>query len=572
MTTTTTTTTVAATLSSASPSAAVGSPAASSPFAASASSAPLVGSPSTAFSSPGAAAGPSAVAVLQTTSVVQSTQAQTGDSAAVAQLKQMLDEKESTITRLSQQVNEIRETALGKLKAYRDALEQQLREQAVHDRHTTMLMYLQNVQRLGWFSFERIGHQVTEVWRDGSAMLELNLQQRQLDERRRVLEEQKKRLLKLKPVKPRAKVDKKDEPFAMPPPVKDKGKLTEEEYYEQECVLGQNMETLSNDEKEHKQRLVDLKRECHLHSREARRIMDEEQARYKDLPYKLKERYLLLSLLGKGGFSEVYKAYDLQECRYVACKIHQLSPQWTDSKKMNYIKHATREYEIHKDLKHERVVELYDVLEIDSNSFSTVLEYCNDNDLDFLLKQQHTLTEKDARTKIIQIMSALKYLNESGKQIIHYDLKPANVLFMDGKVKVTDFGLAKLTEQNLETELTSQGAGTYWYLPPECFRFGQGVRISNKVDVWSVGVIFFQCLYGQRPFGHDQSQQAILQNQIILNAHEVKFPESKQPISDEAKSFIQACLTYDVNRRPDVLTLCNHPYLQPKRKKTPGSE
>lgn len=57
-------------------------------------------------------------------------------------------------------------------------------------------------------------------------------------------------------------------------------------------------------------------------------------------------------------------------------------------------------------------------------------------------------------------------------------------------------------------ELTSQGAGTYWYLPPECFDTSSGApKISSKVDVWSVGVIFYQCIYGKRPFGHGQSQQ-----------------------------------------------------------------
>jgi tousled-like kinase len=113
----------------------------------------------------------------------------------------------------------------------------------------------------------------------------------------------------------------------------------------------------------------------------------------------------------------------------------------------------------------------------------------------------------------------------------------ANVLVHDGSVKITDFGLSKLfvSEDEMGMELTSQGAGTYWYLPPECFVQGdKSAKINSNVDVWSVGVIFFQCLYGERPFGHNLSQQSILQQQTILQARSVVFPD-KPKVSDETK-------------------------------------
>ena len=83
----------------------------------------------------------------------------------------------------------------------------------------------------------------------------------------------------------------------------------------------------------------------------------------------------------------MHKGFDLKEQRYVACKIHQLNKDWKDDKKANYIKHALREYNIHKNLQHPRIVQLFDVFEIDANSFCTVLEYCDGHDLDFYLKQ-----------------------------------------------------------------------------------------------------------------------------------------------------------------------------------------
>ena len=81
-------------------------------------------------------------------------------------------------------------------------------------------------------------------------------------------------------------------------------------------------------------------------------------------------------------------------------------------------------------------------------------------------------------------------------------------------VKVTDFGLSKIMEEGNTLmggmELTSQGAGTYWYLPPECFELNGSnpPRISNKVDVWSVGIILFQMLYGKRPFGEGELESS----------------------------------------------------------------
>ena len=114
-------------------------------------------------------------------------------------------------------------------------------------------------------------------------------------------------------------------------------------------------------------------------------------------------------------------------------------------------------------------------------------------------------------------------------------------------------------------ELTSQGAGTYWYLPPECFVVGQTPpRISSKVDVWSVGVIFYQMLYGVRPFGEGQSQEQLLSRHTMLSATHVSFP-SKPAVTEEAKAFVRVCLTHSQADRPDVHKLCESPYLREVR-------
>lgn len=71
------------------------------------------------------------------------------------------------------------------------------------------------------------------------------------------------------------------------------------------------------------------------------------------------------------------QAFDLVEHRYVACKLHGLNAQWSEEKKQSYIRHAIREYNIHKTLVHRHIVRLWDIFEIDHNTFCTVLEYCS---------------------------------------------------------------------------------------------------------------------------------------------------------------------------------------------------
>lgn len=281
---------------------------------------------------------------------------------------------------------------------------------------------------------------------------------------------------------------------------------------------------------------------------------------------------MLKCLLGKGGFSEVWRAFDLLDLREVAVKIHQLDPRWPEAKKENYTKHVSREYEIHRKVRHPRIVSLFDVFEIDENAFATVLECCDGTDLDTLLKEKKRLPERDARAILLQTLSGMLYLSRPSPDgtrqgIIHYDLKPGNILFDEyGDAKLTDFGLSKTLDAEFDDsatqsmELTSQGAGTYWYLPPETFVVTEGVRISNKVDVWSIGVIFYQMLYGKRPFGEGQSQEMILNNHTMLNAHEVKFPDNPK-VSEEGKRFLQACLTYDQALRPTIAQLCQNPYV-----------
>lgn len=440
---------------------------------------------------------------------------------------------------------------------------------------------MQDRLRLGHFTTVRHGASFTEQWTDGYAFQNLIKQQERINSQREDIERQRKLLGKRKP----------PSMAQTPPPSLEQNKrksrsngqenetLSLAEYHEQEEIFKLRIGHLKKEEAEIQSELEHLERVRNLHIRELKRIHNEDNSQFKDHPT-LNDRYLLLHLLGRGGFSEVYKALDLTEQRYVAIKIHQLNKNWREEKKENYHKHACREYRIHKELDHPRIVKLYDYFSLDTDSFCTVLEYCEGNDLDFYLKQNKLMTEKEGRSIVMQIVNALKYLNQIRPPIIHYDLKPGNILLVNGtacgEIKITDFGLSKIMDDDSYSsadgmELTSQGAGTYWYLPPECFVVGkEPPKISNKVDVWSVGVIFYQSLYGRKPFGHNQSQQDILQENTILKATEVQFPP-KPVVTTEAKAFIRRCLAYHKEDRVDVLQLASDPFLMPHIRKALGS-
>ena len=372
-----------------------------------------------------------------------------------------------------------------------------------------------------------------------------------------------------------------------------------------------------------KEKLEDLEREKTVLLKEVRRITDEDRSRFSTIEL-LVDRYVMMSLLGRGGFSEVWKAYDIKRCMYVAIKFHQVAPDWSEDRKRNYIRHSKRECEVHMTLDHPKVIQLYDVEILDDNTFVSIMEFSEGCDLDTYIKRHGFLREVEAKTILLQLIQGLRYLAEREERIIHYDLKPANILFSSlifncWDIKITDFGLCKImTKDNIavgksvqtthlsmnddtEIELTSQGTGTYWYLPPECFqtpmslsvqrvhggmmsekqsKVREPARISAKVDVWALGVVFYQMLFGRRPFGDGLTQKQIWNNNVMGKIREigmttkpgktdadkgegisyVVFP-TKPAVSVEAKEFIKSCLEVKTTERPDIFQLAKHPYV-----------
>ena len=421
---------------------------------------------------------------------------------------------------------------------------------------------------LGKFGIQRFSHgQIMDYWEDGKKIIELKKNLENIKIQREELDKQRKRLS-----------SKKNQKNQNQNQIEDNNNLNNNimnnnnisEIDDSKGLLYFKMMQLQKEEAELKETKNKLEIEKSILIHEINLYNQESKcsfAQKKEGWPLLGGRYQIIGLLGKGGYSEVYKAYDLENHMYVACKLHQLNPNWKEEVKDNYIKHTVRENQIHQEINHSKIVRHFDTIEIDNNSFCTVLEYCSGPDLATYLQRNRVIQEKEARIIITQILEGLEYLNKLPNKIIHYDLKPENIIFNNLEVKISDFGLAKIVESNNDrVQLTSQGVGTYWYLPPECFEEKKNVDISSKVDIWSVGVILFEMFFRKKPFGQNYTQDKLLKDRVMQNAKVVEIP-SKPNISEECKDFIRRCLAYRQEDRYDVFQALESPFIKQEKGK-----
>lgn len=216
-------------------------------------------------------------------------------------------------------------------------------------------------------------------------------------------------------------------------------------------------------------------------------------------PHELSEllsQYEVDMLLGRGGMGAVYKGRHRTLDRVVAIKI--LPPEMDDIDS-SYAERFKNEARAMARLSHPNIVSVYDFGETAGGLLYFVMEFIEGMDVHKMLKEQGRLQADHVKNIITQVCDALDYAHEM--KIIHRDIKPANIMVgYDGRVKVADFGLAKIT-QGFEACLTQSNAvlGTLHYMAPEALMLG--TLVDHRADIFAMGVMLYQMLTGKLPQG-----------------------------------------------------------------------
>jgi tRNA A-37 threonylcarbamoyl transferase component Bud32 len=213
-------------------------------------------------------------------------------------------------------------------------------------------------------------------------------------------------------------------------------------------------------------------------------------------------RYEIIEELGQGAMSVVYKAKDPNIARVVTLKVMRLDWEVQSEKSKKLFRHEAMSAG---QLAHPNIVAVYDADEYRGEPF-IVMEYLEGATLAETLKAQGLLLLEQAVDIALQIGSALDYAHQNG--VIHRDVNPSNIIILEsGQVKVTDFGLAKLMSASSGASPSGVFHGTLGYTSPEQIL---GQEIDGRSDIFSLGVIVYEMLTGEKPFQGENVTSVIL--------------------------------------------------------------
>lgn len=226
---------------------------------------------------------------------------------------------------------------------------------------------------------------------------------------------------------------------------------------------------------------------------------------------RLDGRYEIQEIIGVGGMSVVYKAYDNVDDRTVAVKI--LKEEFLNNE--DFKRRFKNESKAIALLSHENIVKVYDVNFGEKLQY-IVMEYIDGITLKEFINKQGSITWNDALFFMTQILRAVQHAHDKG--IVHRDIKPQNIILLpNGNLKVTDFGIARFSRSDTKT-LTEQAIGSVHYISPEQ---AKGEYTDEKADIYSIGVVLYEMLSGKVPFEADSAVSVALM-QVNSNAEDLR--------------------------------------------------
>lgn len=248
----------------------------------------------------------------------------------------------------------------------------------------------------------------------------------------------------------------------------------------------------------------------------------------------LNDRYEIIGVVGSGGMSDVYKAKCHKLNRYVAIKV--LKKEYSMDK--NFVSKFRAEAQSAAGLSNPNIVNIYDVCE-DEGLYYIVMELVEGITLKAYIEKKGRLDVKEALSIAIQIAQGIKAAH--AHQIIHRDIKPQNIIISkDGKVKVTDFGIARVSSAQT---INSNAMGSVHYISPEQARGGY---VDERSDIYSLGITIYEMLTGKVPFQSDTAVSVALMH--IQN--EIPSPREIVPeIPVDVEKIIYKCTQKKVDRR-----------------------
>ncbi|GLI27223.1 hypothetical protein ARHIZOSPH14_14650 [Agromyces rhizosphaerae] len=245
-------------------------------------------------------------------------------------------------------------------------------------------------------------------------------------------------------------------------------------------------------------------------------------------------RYELQSRIAIGGMGEVWQATDLVIGRQVAIKI--LKDEYLGDP--GFLERFRAEARHAALVNHEGIANVFDYGEEEGSAF-LVMELVPGEALSTILEREHVLSTDKTLDIVAQTASALHAAHAAG--LVHRDIKPGNLLITpDGRVKITDFGIARIADQ-VPLTATGQVMGTVQYLSPEQ---ASGHPASPTTDIYSLGIVAYEALAGRRPFT-GESQVAIAMAQINETP-----PDLPSTVSEPVRNLVYACIAKNPADRP----------------------